>query len=58
LPVINFTVGFAFGMMISLNFAQKKARSVAGSGIRTAFTQSVHDPVARFREHRANRLNA
>jgi hypothetical protein len=45
-------------MMISLNFAQKKARSVAGSGIRTAFTQSVHDPVARFREHRANRLNA
>jgi len=45
-------------MMISLNFAQKKARSVAGSGICTAFTQNVHDLVARFREHRASHVNA
>jgi hypothetical protein len=46
-------------MMISLNLAQKKARSVAGLGICTAFTQVVHDDVARVREHRAtNHLNA
>jgi hypothetical protein len=39
--------------MDSLNFAQKKARSVAGSGICTAVTQNVHDDVARERDHRA-----
>jgi hypothetical protein len=46
-------------MMNSLIFARKKARSVAGSGICTAFTLVVHDDVARIWEHRAtNRLKA
>jgi hypothetical protein len=40
-------------MMNSLNFAQKKARWVAGSGICTVLTQVVRDSVARIREKRA-----